>query len=31
MKQLFRGGIHPNDRKALSRGGEPVPMPAPRG
>ena len=29
MKQLFRGGIHPNDRKALSRGGEPVPMPAP--
>lgn len=29
MKQLFRGGIHPDDRKALSRGGAPVPMPAP--
>ena len=29
MKQLFRGGIHPNDGKALSRGGAPVPMPAP--
>lgn len=29
MKQLFRGGIHPDDRKALSRGGVPVPMPAP--
>lgn len=29
MKQLFRGGIHPNDGKALSRGGTPVPMPAP--
>ena len=29
MKQLFRGGIHPNDGKALSRGGAPVPAPAP--
>lgn len=29
MKQLFRGGIHPDDRKALSRGGAAVPMPAP--
>ena len=29
MKQLFRGGIHPNDGKALSRGGAPVTAPAP--
>ncbi len=29
MKQLFSGGIHPEGYKELSRGGAPVPVPAP--
>ncbi len=29
MKQLFRGGIHPEGHKDMSRGGAPVPVPAP--
>lgn len=29
MKQLFRGGIHPDGHKDMSRGGAPVPVPAP--
>ena len=29
MKQLFRGGIHPDGHKEMSRGGAVVPVPAP--
>ena len=29
MKQLFRGGIHPDEQKDMSRGGVPQPVPAP--
>ena len=29
MKQLFSGGIHPDGHKEMSRGGAPVPVPAP--
>ena len=29
MKQLFGGGIHPDGHKEMSRGGAPVPVPAP--
>ncbi len=29
MKQLFGGGIHPDGHKDMSRGGAPVPVPAP--
>ena len=29
MKQLFRGGIHPDGHKDMSRGGAPVVVPAP--